>query len=161
MPLKFYLYVYKHKCNMIQRIQSIFLLLSSLAMGVLFGVPFATSEKADAALFSDKIYDVYDHPALLVLVGLAAAIAFLNIFLFKKRSIQIRLDYLYITLSVVLLVLVLFLVFGSGSESAQQIGINENYLALSMPVVGIVFAVLANRFISKDDKVVKSMDRLR
>ena len=146
---------------MIQRIQSIFLLLSSIVMGVLFGVPFATSDKADTALFTDKVYDVYDHPALMVLVGLAAAIAFINIFLFKKRSLQIRLDFIYITLAVVLLALIVFLVFGSGLESAQQIGINENYIGLAMPIVGIIFAVLANRFINKDQKVVKSMDRLR
>jgi len=130
-------------------------------MGVLFGVPFATSDKADTALFSDKVYDVYDHPALMALVGLAALIAFVNIFLFKKRGLQIRLDYIYITLSVVLLAIVIFLVFGSGSESASQIGINENYLGLAMPVVGIICAVLANRYITKDQKVVKSMDRLR
>ncbi len=146
---------------MIQRIQSIFLLLSSVVMGILFTVPFATSEKADTAMFSDKIYNVYDHPALMVLVILAAVIAFVNIFLFKKRDLQIRLDYLYITLTVVLIALVFFLIFGSGEVSTQDIGINENIVGLSLPIVGIICAFLANRFINKDKKIVKNMDRLR
>ncbi len=146
---------------MIQRIQSIFLLLASAAMGVLFALPFATSEKADLAMFSDKVYNVYDHPALIALVGLATVLAFVNIFLFKKRSLQIRLDFIYIALSVVLLALVFFLIFGSGKVSTSEIGIQENYVALAMPIVGVVLAFLANRFIKKDDKVVKSMDRLR
>lgn len=130
-------------------------------MGLLFAVPFATSAKADAAMFSDKVYNVYDHPALIALVGLATVIAFVNIFLFKNRSVQIRLDYLYITLSVVLLALVMFLVFGSGEHSTAEIGIQENYLGLALPIVGIVCAFVANRFINKDQKIVKSMDRLR
>jgi hypothetical protein len=146
---------------MIQRIQSIFLLLSSATMGLLFAVPFATSEKTDTAMFSDKIYNVYDHPALMAIAGLAGLLALINIFLFKKRGVQIRLDYLYITLGVVLLALVIFLIFGSGKVSSADIGINENYLGLGLPIVGIICAFLANRFINKDQKIVKSMDRLR
>lgn len=146
---------------MIQRIQSIFLLLAAAVMGILFAVPFASSEKSDNAMFSDKLYNVYDHPALIALVCIAAAIAFINIFMFKKRGLQIRLDFIYIAVSVVLLALIFFLIFGSGKESTQDLGIQENYLGLAMPVVGIVLAILANRFIKKDQKIVKSMDRLR
>ena len=146
---------------MIQRIQSIFLLLASAVMGILFAVPFASSEKADQAMFTAKLYNVYDHPALIALVGIAALLAFVNIFMFKKRALQIRLDFIYVTLSVVLLAMVFFLIFGSGKVSSAEIGIQENYFGLSLPVVGIVFALLANRFINKDQKIVKSMDRLR
>ncbi len=130
-------------------------------MGILFAIPFATSEKADNAIFSDKIYNVYDHPALLALVGLGTAIALINIFLFKKRGLQVRLDFLYVALAIVLLALVFFIVFGSGEVSTSEIGIKENYVALAMPILGIVAALFANRFIKKDQKIVKSMDRLR
>ena len=146
---------------MIQRIQSIFLLLSSGALLSLFAIPFATSEQTDQALFADKVYDVFDNPILMILVGLAGLIGLVNIFLFKKRPVQIKLDYLIITLSILLLVFTVFFVFQSGSLDSSSIEINENYFGLSMPVLAIIFAVLANRFITKDHKLVKSMDRLR
>jgi len=38
--------------------------------------------------------------------------------------------------------------------------VNDGF-GIYLPLIGIIMAVLANRFIKKDDKLVKSMDRLR
>ncbi|MDA9774373.1 DUF4293 domain-containing protein [Saprospiraceae bacterium] len=146
---------------MIQRIQSIFLLLASGSLFSLFGIPFATSDQQDTALFADKVYNLFDNPLLIALTCIAGAIAFINIFLFKKRNVQLKLDYLVITFSILLTVLAVFFVFKSGGDDASQIVIKENYLGLAMPLVAVVFAALANRSIGKDNKLVKSMDRLR
>ena len=146
---------------MIQRIQSIFLLLAGAALLSLFGIPFATSGQADTALFADKIYNLFDNTILIVLAALGGLAALINIFLFKNRELQLKLDYLVITLSILLPIIAVFLVFKSGSETAQEIDIQENYFGLAMPILAIIFAALANKFIKKDHKLVKSMDRLR
>jgi len=146
---------------MIQRIQSIFLLLASGSLFSLFGIPFASSNQADSNLFADKVYNIFDNPILMTLAVLGGVIALVNIFLFKNRSLQLRLDYLVITLSLILPILAMFLVFQSGEVAGPEIEISENYLGLGLPILAIVFAILANRFISKDQKLVKSMDRLR
>lgn len=146
---------------MIQRIQSIFLLLASLSLLALFVIPFATSATADTSLFADKVFDVFDNPILMVVVGLGGVLALVNIFLFKNRPLQMRLDYLVITLSILLPIIAILLVFRSGGETSGDIGIQENYFGLAMPILAIIFTALANRFIKKDNKLVKSMDRLR
>ncbi len=146
---------------MIQRIQSIFLFLASGALFGLFGIPFATSEQTDTALFADQVYNLFDNPLLIAFAALAGLIAFINIFLFKNRSLQMKLGYLTITLSILLLVLAIFFVFQSAQQDATSIEIQENYLGLAMPVIAIIFVLLANRSINKDNKLVKSMDRLR
>lgn len=135
--------------------------MASGALFSLFAIPFATSEQADAALFADKVYNLFDNPLLIGLTSLAGLIALINIFLFKNRSLQMKLDYLVITLSILLTVLAIFFVFKSAEQDATSIEIQENYFGLAMPLVAIIFAALANRFIKKDSKLVKSMDRLR
>ena len=43
----------------------------------------------------------------------------------------------------------------------QQIDDQENYIGFSLPIVFLVLAILAQRAISKDEKLVRSSDRLR
>lgn len=145
---------------MIQRIQSIFLLLAGLAILGLFIFPFATSAQGDQNLFQDKLFNIMDHPILLVLTCLAAGLAIANIFLFKNRDLQIKLSYGIIVLSILLPIVAFFLVYQSGVESGA-LQIRENYLGLAMPILAILFGFLASKYIKKDHKLVKSMDRLR
>jgi len=72
-----------------------------------------------------------------------------------------NLQYLLTIISILLAAMVFFLIFKSGGDDGSTIAIQENYFGLAMPFLAILFAALANRFISKDNKIVKSMDRLR
>ena len=78
---------------MIQRIQSVFLLLVSGAAFSLFGLSFANSAKviSNSALFSDQTFNIMDDQVMLGLFCAAGAIAFIAIFLFKNRILQTRL----------------------------------------------------------------------
>ncbi|MDV7394557.1 DUF4293 family protein, partial [Arthrospira platensis SPKY1] len=78
--------------SMIQRIQTLFLLLAAGLTLALLGLPFAeTPESVDASpLFSDGSYLIQDSPALLVLYLLGAILAIAAIFLFKRRTVQLR-----------------------------------------------------------------------
>lgn len=151
---------------MIQRIQSIFLLLASGSAFSLFLNPMSLFEvdktanlPADSAL-SDGIFNVHDNIIMLVVVVLAGLLAFGAIFLFKNRSQQMTLSRLVIVLSILIAVLsgVLFWMDYKLLTAGTQI---VGGFGLLSPALTLIFAILALRFIGKDEKLVKSMDRLR
>lgn len=146
--------------KMIQRLQSIFYLLASGAFFSTFALPFAVSNTDTAKYFEDLVYDIQDHPILLTLTCLGGAIALINIFLFNNRPLQIRLGYLVIVLGILLPAVAALLMLTDGTATATGEDISEG-LGLLMPVVAIIFAVLGNRFVKKDENIVRSMDRLR
>jgi predicted membrane protein len=145
---------------MIQRIQSIFLLLASLAFFSLFALPLATSAKAGVGFLADKVYNIMDHPALLALTIIGGVTALAAIFLFRNRGLQLRLTILTLVLSILLPVLAYLLVMTEGTSTTEQAVYTES-AGIFMPVVALVFSILAQRNIKKDDKLVRSMDRLR
>ncbi|MFK7982323.1 MAG: DUF4293 domain-containing protein [Saprospiraceae bacterium] len=145
---------------MIQRIQSVLLLLAAVAVFALFKLPFGSSETiAASTLFNDGIFSIQDHVGLLGLFCAAGAIAFISIFLFNNRPLQLKLSRVAIIANVIGIILaaVLFM------QDSQAMGaaIPKEELGLGLPVLSIIFAALAIRFINKDENLVKSMDRLR
>lgn len=147
---------------MIQRIQSIYLLIASACSFALFGFPFASVDKAvaDSALFSnDTVYNLSDNTALLVIYVLAGVIAFAAIFLFNNRNRQksvARVAAVFNLIGIVLAV-VLFM-----QDSVMDSGVEPNDgLGLYTPIIGFILILLAVRAIGKDENMVRSMDRLR
>jgi hypothetical protein len=145
---------------MIQRIQSVFLLLCSASFFGLFGVPFATSSVSLPELFSDMVYNVSDNIILLILCILGGIISLGAIFLYNNRGLQLKMSYVATMLSILLPLTAFLLVYneGTGSANADKI---DDAPGLYLPLLGLVFSVLAARFIQKDENTVKSMDRLR
>jgi hypothetical protein len=144
---------------MIQRIQSIFLLIAAVAFGLLFRFPFAASDKATGTLLEDRVFDLFDHPILLVLAGLGALLAVINIFMFRKRSLQMRLNIILIILNVFLIITAAVLFYNDASTMGT-VEVQDR-AGLYMPIIGLVLIILANVFIKKDDKLIRSSDRLR
>jgi len=145
---------------MIQRIQTIFLFLAALAFVALFQFPFAISDVANSGFLADKDFDVYDNEVLMVLAALGALIALVAIFLFKNRPLQIRLSYLVIILGVLLLVVATVLFYNEAAVIFEKSQIDDS-VGLYMPFLGLIFGFLAARYIRKDEKIVRSADRLR
>jgi len=146
---------------MIQRIQTIFLALAAACAFGLFGLPFATSSQSSEAtsLFADGVYDINDHTGLLVLFCAAGGLALISIFLYKNRKQQILLGRFAIIANVIGIILMMVLMYQDGTTSGAA-EVNEQ-LGVGLPALFLVFAFLAQKYISKDDKLVKSMDRLR
>jgi len=146
---------------MIQRIQSIFLLLAGSASLGLFGLPLAKTAQPieESAIFADAVYNLNDQVGLMVLFSLAGAMALLGIFLFRNRRLQMK-----VSLSALIINLG-GLAFGAYylSQNITEAGEKaiQDGLGMYLPLVAIFFAFLAYRFIRRDDKLVKSMDRLR
>lgn len=145
---------------MIQRLQSIFFLLAAGVFGAMFKVPMATSDTATAQFLSDKVYNVTDHPVLMVLSGLGALLALITIFLFRRRKLQLKLGYVLIALAILLPLSAFLLFTGESAQMAQSVQVRDQF-GMFLPAVAILFAAMANYYVKKDDHLVKSMDRLR
>ena len=132
---------------MIQRIQSIYLLLAGLVSGVL-SYFFPTGFDAVGTIDLPVIYEAFLISALL---------SFIIIFLFKNRKLQFVLGRLNIVLNLILLgVFVYWSLTLSGESLLSEKGIGK-----FIPIISIVLLVLANKAIKKDEQLVKSVDRLR
>ncbi len=144
---------------MIQRRQSLFLLLSSAAFWTEFALPFATTDVASQGVMNDLVYNIHDSPVLIGLTIIGGLVTLSAIFLFNNRPLQKRLSYLGVVMAILLPLIAFLLIYNERTGDALS---TINYdLGIFPPIVALIFAVLAGRAIGKDDKLVKSMDRLR
>ncbi len=151
---------------MIQRIQSIFLLLASGSAFSLFLDPMSffevdkTEGLTQSSTLFDGIFNVHDHIIMLVAVVLTGIAALAAIFLFKNRKTQMTVSRIVIVLGMIIAVLagILFWMDFKLLTAGTEIEVGFGIIS---PLLVILFAALANHFINKDEKLVKSMDRLR
>ena len=137
---------------MIQRIQTVYLLIALIISGVLpYLFPLWTmSDGKEFHFVSDSIYTI--------LLGLTTTLTLVRIMYFKKRQHQFVLNRLSIILNLILLVL---FVYRSLNLSGETPAVSEKGIGMFLPIVAIVFLALANKAIKKDEDLVKSADRLR
>ena len=137
---------------MIQRIQTIYLLLAFVVTGILpFFIPLWTMTDGSSYFFMQN--QVY-----VVVLGLSTTLSLLSIVSYKKRQNQFVIDRLNIILNLILLGL---FVYRSLNLSGETIAVSEKGIGMFLPIVAIVLLVLANKAIKKDEDLVKSVDRLR
>jgi len=137
---------------MIQRIQTIYLLLAFVVTGVLpFFIPLWTMADGKEYLFMQN--QVY-----VVILGLSTTLTLLSIISYKKRQNQFVIGRLNIILNLILLGL---FVYRSLNVSGETLFVSEKGIGMFLPIVAIVLLVLANKAIKKDEDLVKSVDRLR
>jgi hypothetical protein len=136
---------------MIQRIQTVYLILVALVTG---GLPFYVSLWTETE--GNPVYAA-NMMWLQVVFLVSSALALMTVFLFKNRKNQFVLNRLNIILNLFLLG---FFVYRSLSLSGET-SVSEKGIGMLIPVFSIVFLVLANRAIKKDEDLVKSVDRLR
>lgn len=146
---------------MIQRIQTIFLFLGAAVGFAMLTVPYARTAEpvAGSQIFSDQVYNAQDNLALLVLFAVAAALALVAIFLYRKRQVQMRLT-IFSAIALIIAIALGAIFFIQNSADMGDVEVHDQVGAF-LPVAGVVFVLLAYRFINKDDKLVRSMDRLR
>lgn len=138
---------------MIQRQQSLWLLLAAVASFLSFRHPFYTGNRMEnnSSLFSEL--EAGSNLFLLVLTGISVLLAVITIFLYKNRKTQLKLAISGIVLSVLLFILYFI-------EIAKFD--NGNFALTAVWVVAILAGyVMATRGIWKDEKLVKSLDKLR
>lgn len=136
---------------MLQRIQTIYLLLAAICSGVLIFVfkLFDTGEGV-AVYAQDNIY-------YFALFLASAALSLIAVFSYKNRKSQFVMGRLNIILNFILLGLFVYRSLRLSGET----GVSEKGIGMFIPVVSIVLLVLANKAIKRDEDLVKSVDRLR
>jgi len=151
---------------MLQRIQTIWLFLTVVVAALLFFLPIAeiVSAGANYKLIYRGIYPTAGEAPEMVLrsVPLAALnlitviLGLVSIFLFKKRQLQMRFCMYNSILFIANTGLIAYYAFYSMPESSTTLGV-----ASALPIVGFILSLIARKSISKDDKLVKSLDRIR
>lgn len=136
---------------MIQRIQTIWLLLAAAASFASLKLSFYSGKK-DAVLF-EQLSGSTGGFLLLVLSVAVALLAVVSIFLFKNRKLQMRLALAAMLLQLV----VLFLYIQQTAAFLEGTYTLTSVVSFAVPVL-LILAVLGIR---KDEKLIKSMDRLR
>mgnify|MGYP002869123878 CR=1 FL=1 len=156
----------------ISRIQTLYLLLSIVALALSAVFPIAKFYGDFSYILkiftfksmSDMIPDPEKFIFNLPIVIIWAAIIIMNlitIFLFNKRRTQMNL--LSISIGLVLaMIALIFFYYSPNIEKHYNVVTEYNKCAgIYMPLISFVCMILAYRNIRKDDKLVKSLDRIR
>ena len=137
--------------KMLQRIQTLYLLMAAgISVGLIFLFPiWETTGGSKVYAYNELLY-------LMLFLG-SGALSILSIFMFKNRKLQFVLGRLNIISNFFLLG---FFVYQSLNVSGETL-VSEKGIGMFLPIISIVFLVLANKAIKKDEDLVKSVDRLR
>jgi hypothetical protein len=143
---------------MIQRIQTVYLLLASLISGVLIFV-FNLWKSIEKSIFAVDLFNSESYLLKLIpiLFLVSAILAFAAIFIFKNRKLQFVIGRLTILINLMLLGLLIYVSLTLPGEAS----VSEKGIGMFIPILAILLVVLANKAIKKDEDLVKSVDRLR
>jgi len=144
---------------MLQRIQTLYLLLSAiLSGGIIFILSFWKDNNGTAFFLLDLFKEVdWRLSSLLIAFVFSAILSLISIFKYKNRKQQIIINRLNIVVNFYLLGVIVYYLLSLPGESQ----ISEKGIGLFIPELVVVLLVLANKAIQKDERLVKSVDRLR
>jgi len=152
---------------MIQRIQSLFLLLALICISVFYFVPFGYLEMQTETGVADVPMGLYgidfgeDHYStlpLLVLISFVAFTLIATIFLYHHRVFQIRICIFNIIMALGCSGLAFFFLYQASEKFATNYSTS---LLVVLPIVAAIFIALAIRGIAKDEALIRSIDRIR
>ena len=165
---------------MIQRIQSVFLLILVIAMLSLLFLPLwaktnpennqevvltAFSLSSQAATPTDAVSTIgainentMAIGGLAIIIGL---VALYEIFQYKNRFTQIKLGLLNSLLLAALLGTIFYYSSYVGDALVKTTTPGDYQAGFYLPILGLIVNSLANRFIKRDEDLVRSVDRLR
>jgi len=167
---------------MIQRIQSVFLLLLALAMVTMLFLPLwsktdaATGETVVLTAWSLKAHFLNEQGeiattgnvpplkstlAIGMLAIAAAVIALYEIFQYKNRLNQMKLGLFNTLVIAALLGTSFYYAAYVGTNMVTANGNGAYEAGFYMPMLALLLNALANRFIKRDEDLVRSVDRLR
>lgn len=144
---------------MLQRIQTIYLLAVVGFMATLCFTPMATylADGLEGTLVA------FDFWWIGVLFALCALLAFVTIWLFKNRLLQMRLLFAQIVLLVGAQIFSLWYAIGftNNVKEMSDLAVATIKTPTFFPLVCVILTVLAIRGVVKDERLVRSLDRIR
>jgi len=151
---------------MIQRIQTLFLLAATVFSGLLLTGDLVNLRAGSGVLFSIGFPGLTDNGGeviqrlwpMTIILALVPLLALAAVFLYKKRSIQMRLAMIVLLLSLGTIILGAFYII----MFDRKIDVTVVWkIKAVFPLVTAILAWLAYRGIMKDELIVRSYDRLR
>jgi hypothetical protein len=143
---------------MIQRIQTLYLIVAALVSGGLINAVYLWEENKTLVY----ILDLFESTSLLLksipaFFLVSTVLSLIAIFLFKNRKLQFVINRLNILTNLFLLGVLLYYLLSLPGETV----VSEKGIGVFIPIVVVLLLVLANKAIHKDENLVKSVDRLR
>jgi len=133
---------------MIQRFQSLLLLIAFILLVLMFCFPLCHF------VDGSKVY-VYDSYPVLVLLLINILITFLTIFMYRWRMLQIRISIFNALIAIGLQGWIVYLFFfATGDNTAFS-------LIAVFPLATVILIFLAIRYIGRDEALIRSLSRLR
>jgi hypothetical protein len=141
---------------MIQRIQTLWLLIVAIAAFATYTLTLYIGKIAGGA---EKVFQLADDFLLVILIILLGILAIICLFLYKNRKLQFKLSVFGVIFSIAFLFLEYIRVESFKKNNLIESGSYQ--IGALLPLIMVVFFFLAARGIYKDERLVKSMDRLR
>jgi glucan phosphoethanolaminetransferase (alkaline phosphatase superfamily) len=158
---------------MIQRIQTLFWILSFVFLLLLFPFSLATfkSMNGEFILYLNELTTAKGEtidgfsPSYIpaIFIGTLLFLDFICIFLFKNRRMQIRLSSLSILLHIIFIIYLFYYIDGVPvrlNPPMEGYTIHFSYSLLFI-LVSMVMNVMAANFVKKDEDLIRSADRIR
>lgn len=146
---------------MIQRIQSVWLFVAAMLNGLLFISPLYKYNYAGLAYAPWQMESVKNYSPLLIMATLITLLPLVTIFFFKDRKRQKGMVWLSL-LGIGGFISVMFMRVANLKNGTPPVAHLEYVIPGFIPsVIAIIFLFLALSGIRKDDKLIKSLDRLR
>ena len=147
----------------IQRIQSLYLLIAVILMVVFAFFPALTFELADktvlyGALETGRAGNLHINPLLVTLIALISFLAIVDIFLYKNLQRQMTVCFVDIIIALALVAAICIQAFFVGNREGWTVSWQW---WVCLPILTIIFLMLAHNSMSKDKKKLLDADRLR
>ena len=146
---------------MIQRVQTIFLLVATILAIVMVFMPLIAfpASSGEMLLLVGGISG-FTQPALYLLFLPTIGIPLTQIFLFKNRILQIKIGLMAVSYWVLWTVVFSIIVYFITPSNINASLLSPKFGAI-LPIINISLIVMANRAIKKDEDLVRSADRIR
>ena len=131
---------------MLQRIQTVFLLTAAILLTCMFFNPFISA--------GDEAIQYTDFLTIRILLILTVAIGYLNVFMYRRRVIQIRLCLYNCLILLGLQGFIAYYIFTNEAEVVFS-------LTAAFPIIAAILTYMALRYIARDEALVKAVERLR
>ncbi len=147
---------------MIQRIQTVYILIAEMLIASLFFLKFADlSVNSELYTFTvEGIFNgetmVFDGLPIMIFIGLITLLHLVIILMYKKRVLQIRITVFTIILLMGLTGLFFYFIYSGFTDVKVAFKV-----PMAFPVIAIILDYLAIRSIGKDEALVRSLDRIR
>lgn len=141
---------------MIQRIQSVWLLLAALVMATIFYFPTYTFSGTSALPLT-----IGNDFLAIILAAVSILLSLVTIFRYKNRKSQLSFTWLNILVCIALQAW-LFVRINNETGKPELANVSGHYwIGLFLPLITLLLLFFARGGIRKDEKLVKSLDRLR